>query len=346
MSIKETYDYYAKEGYLKAIPYGNLTLYNYTDACVRSGNWNYHTMTARGLILAQDGKIVGYPFRKFFNLGEGEANTLNNLPKETPELSEKYDGSMIVAFRNPETKKWQAVTRGCWDNVQTQFANRWLEVNGHKLSCEYTYLFELVAPWNRIVVKYAKEDMILIGVVHTESGQDWSYRDVREFALSKGITPVYFETRPIDSLKLDDPLVVNQEGFVARFSNGFRVKLKYDQYKILHKIVTGLSQKGIWEMLASGGTLDLKNVPDEFLGWFNEEKLKFQQAYRKIEKEAREVFDTTPKFPDRKSYAENFLKFGKVSAVLFAMLDNKSYSGQIWKMMKPSGGKVWKEDEN
>ena len=30
MSLKDVYDWYAKEGYLTAVPHGGLTVYNYT----------------------------------------------------------------------------------------------------------------------------------------------------------------------------------------------------------------------------------------------------------------------------------------------------------------------------
>src|SRR5690349_24752498 len=100
MSIKEVYDWYAKEGYITAIPYNNLTLYKYTQKAVFEGNWVYHIRTARGLVLDGDGKIVARPWAKFFNLNERPDTNITELLKleDIPELANKYDGSLIIIF--------------------------------------------------------------------------------------------------------------------------------------------------------------------------------------------------------------------------------------------------------
>ena len=105
-SIKEVYDWYAKEEYLNSHRQGGLTLYKYSTKTVFEGNWNYHTSTARGLILDDNGKVIARPFSKFFNLNERPETRLEVLPQETPELADKLDGSLIVCFFNPETSKW------------------------------------------------------------------------------------------------------------------------------------------------------------------------------------------------------------------------------------------------
>lgn len=347
MSAKDPYDYYVKEGYINCIQQGGLYLYNYADKTEFEGNWNFHTRTARGLILDASGKVIGRGFPKFWNLNQRPETMLHALPQETPELSEKYDGSLMIVFENPETNRWQSVTRGCWDNIQTQFTNKWLaNGNSARLDSGYTYLFELIAPWNRIVVAYPKEDLVLIGVVHTESARDFSYKEVREYALAHGITPVYFENKPLHSLKMDNPDIVNQEGFVARFSNGFRVKVKYESYIQLHRIVTGLSIKGIWESLCAGQDIDLGRVPDEFHDWFKAEKLKITDAYRDIEKRAKTVFETIPKAGTRKDSALAILQHKNIASVLFKMLDGQKYEDLIWKMVKPAGHKTFQNDES
>jgi hypothetical protein len=41
----------------------------------------------------------------------------------------------------------------------------------------------------------------------------------------------------------------SREGFVVRFSNGERMKIKGEEYLRLHKIMTNLSTTGVWEVL-------------------------------------------------------------------------------------------------
>lgn len=347
MSIKKVYDWYAKEGYLTAHPCGRLTVYNYTSRTVFEGNWNFHTLTARGLVLDLEGRVAARPWPKFFNLNERPETQLAALPKETPELADKYDGSLVIVFQNPETGAWQACTRGSWDNEQCVRANAWLKGHAERLESGFTYLFELVAPWNRIVVLYPEETFVLLGVIHTESGEDWPYRRVREWALARGLEAIRFEVRPLDSVRLDDRTVVNQEGFVARFGNGFRVKLKYLQYLYLHKLVTGLSVKGIWELLSTGAPIDLSLVPDEFLTWFEEEKARLVHRKRELEFRVRELFDRTPNLPDRKAYAAHFATLEPgIRPVLFRMLDGRPYDDLLWKQVKPGEHRTFQKDES
>ena len=342
MNLKEQLDIRVQDGLVNANQYGHLTLYNYSSRCVFDAAWDEVTMAARGLVLDDEGKVVARPWPKFFNFGERPDEA---LPAETPELSKKYDGSMVIVFSDARLG-WKAVTRGCWDNDQTRYANGWLESHCASLRKEYTYLFELVAPWNRIVIHYPKDDMILLGVVETESGKDWSYAETQSEASRCGFTPVEFETRPIASLNLEDAAITNEEGFVARFSNGHRVKLKYKQYLYLHKIVTGLSVKGIWEILASGSRPDFSNVPDEFMGWYAKQRDAIQAKFDAIRAETQRVFDSVfGSKASRKEYALEFLKHGEMSTALFKLLDGKDPAETIWKQCKPEVHSVFRVDE-
>lgn len=345
MSYKDPFDYYAKEGLLSAIQNGSLTLYNYTNETVWTGQWHHHTLTARGLVLDDTGRVIFRCIPKFFNLNERPETHIEAMPNETPELADKLDGSMVGVFFDPYTSRWRAITRGSWDNVQTQFAYKWLEINSSKLDKDFSYTFEVTAPWNRVVLAYPDERMTLIGIIHTESTEDWSYSRIAEFAADRGLLSVPFWNRPINEIDLEDPSVLNQEGYVARFSNGFRVKLKFSQYMHLHKILTGLSVKGIWESLSTNTQITLDRVPDEFMDWFDEQKCRFQDEYRKYEGEARQIFESTPKCESRKEYAAYFTKHGWLTPVLFNMLDGHDYSGIIWKRIRPVGHKVFKVDQ-
>ena len=347
MSIKTTYDWYVKEGYLTGKVHGGLTLYNYTTKTVLEANWNHHTMTARGLILDGEGNVVARPWPKFFSLNERPETNISRLPDEVPELAEKLDGSMVVAFWNPETNRWQACTRGSWDNVQGQYGNKWLEANGEKLDKNFTYMFELVAPWNRIVVFYPKDEMIMTGMINTLSSEDYSYARVREYGSKVGLKTVNWEVRPPTDIDLDNPNILNQEGYVARYSNGFRVKLKYGQYLMLHRIMTTWSLKGMWEALSQGKTVDLTGLPDEFKDWFDTNKTQMQDEVRAIEAKAKYIYGKRPtpvtdsKPQIRKEMAAFFGGHSDIKAILFRMFDDKPYADLLWKMVKPKNAQTF-----
>jgi len=338
--MKTELDKRVADGWINVTKRGNLSLYNYSNRCVFERGWDEYTMAARGIVIDDIGRILARPWPKFFNLGERPDD---KLPAETPELSKKYDGSLVIVFW--DDVRWRAVTRGCWENVQTQYAAKWLEQHDGKLQVQFTYLFELVAPWNRIVVHYQRDDMILLGMVATDTGEDFSYREVRNEAIRVGLSPVEYEVKPIESLNLEDPAIKNEEGFVARFSNGFRVKLKYRQYILLHKIVTGLSIKGIWEILSSGNQPDFSNVPDEFMGWYTKQRNKIQAEYTELETAAKTLFQAIGKRETRKDYALEYTKHGELAGTLFRMLDGKPYAETIWKRCRPEVHQVFKVDE-
>ena len=335
---------------VKAVPDpsgSGLTIFDYTDHCVFERAWDAYTLQARGLVLDSDGKVVARPWPKFFNLGQTPDTQLAALPASVPELSRKYDGSLVVVFHHAH--HWRATTRACWDNEQTRFADRWLAHSSGVagMSPRFTYLFELVAPWNRIVVTYPREDMVLVGVMDTEFAVDGTYADVRREAIHRGFTPVEFETRPIDSVDLDDASVKNDEGFVARFANGMRVKLKYAEYRRLHRLLTGLSVKGIWECLAAGTEPDLSSVPDEFMEWYRTQRDAIQADFDALDRRVREAFDSVGTLATRKNYALAFTSGVNkdLAPALFNMLDGHPLPPFLWKRVRPSRHQTFQRDE-
>lgn len=319
-----------------ARPNGRLTIFDYTNYCMFERAWDEFTMQARGLVLDDQGKIIARPWRKFFNVNERPETRLEALPAETPELSDKVDGSMIIVFHDEETG-WRAITRGCWENPQTKYANGWLAHNFKALHRDNTYMFELIAPWNRLVIPYAKEEMILLGIVKTASGEDASYAQVTDYAKNYGLKVITYETRPLSSITLEDPKVRDREGYVARFSNGLRVKLKYKQYMILHKIMTGLSVKGIWETLSTNNEPSFQDVPDEFMEWFRKQRDGLKKSYSDLENQAKAIFESIPPQPTRKAYADVYRMHPEMCAILFLMLDKQPYAELIWDRIKPKG---------
>jgi RNA ligase len=78
----------------------------------------------------------------------------------------------------------------------------------------------------------------------------------------------------------------------------------------------------------------LERVPDEFNAWLRDVVEKYTEQYKEIESKALGILYATSA-TTRKEYAQIFTKTHYAS-ILFLMLDSKSYSQQIWKMIKPS----------
>lgn len=314
-------------------PNAELYIYNYTPRAQFGKVWNEVTTMCRGLIMDADMNVVARPFGKFFNLEEHKPEEIPTLPFE---VTEKMDGSLGILYWLNDIPF--IATRGSFTSEQALHATEIL----HKkygwtfdvLEKDKTYLFEIIFPENRIVVDYGKtDDLILLAVIDTQTGKEFSFYDAG-FPLVRHYSGVN-DLEVLKAVQED-----NKEGFVVRFSNNFRVKMKFAEYVRLHRIVTGVSNIAIWEYLSEGKSLDelLDRVPDEFYAWVKKTSADLKFEYEKIFEEARANYKT---FPTRKETALYF-QTQKYPSVMFSFLDGKSPDKGIWKMIRPEFAKPYK----
>lgn len=310
-------------------PHADLWIYNYTAKAQYQQVWNETTLACRGLILDAERRVMARPFRKFFNLQEH----VGPLPLEPFDVFEKVDGSLgILYFVDAEPR---IATRGSFQSEQAQRATQILHTRYSHVSFDpaYTYLFEILYPENRIVVDYGGvEDLILLAMIETESGVELPPEEVRR--ASAFPTPAWHGLlHSPDELSLDSG--ANAEGYVIRFrENGLRLKVKFAEYIRLHRLITGVNTRHIWDLLRNGQSFDelLARVPDEYYRWVQATSDELRAAYAAIEAEARATFVD---LGDRKLNAERYKQFA-YPHLLFAMLDSKPYDDAIWKMIRPS----------
>lgn len=256
-----------QSGYInKIVSVDELEMYSYSQECQFRGMWNEYTKMARGLILDPvSKKIVARPFKKFFNYGEHNYN----VPSEPFQVFEKVDGSLGIVFYH---KGWRVATKGSFASEQAIWAEKWLynNVDVNLLSKDYTYLFEIVYPENKIVVKYPYEGLVLLAVIETESGYEFPYDSVASMANkieTKICKHLAFEGKtPNDIWIYAKTLPATEEGFVLRFVSGLRVKMKGDEYIRIHRIRSSFSPLSIWDAMRKNMDMDKikKDMPEEF----------------------------------------------------------------------------------
>ena len=119
------------------------------------------------------------------------------------------------------------------------------------------------------------------------------------------------------------------------------VKIKFDEYKRLHRLMSGVSTKSIWELLKEGKTVVelIEHVPDEFYDWVKATEKDLMSQFRAIENTAKAEYKT---FETRKETASYFLTC-TYPAVLFSMLDQKDYAPKIWYHIRPKYEKPFSE---
>lgn len=324
--------------------YYDIYIWNYTAKVQYERLWTPLLEKCRGLITDKDGNIISRGFSKFFNYEEIENKGIIPYDDEYVYIQEKMDGSLgIIFYYNNE---WVVSTRGSFESDQARRASELLDnmYDKSKFRKEYTYLCEIIYNENRIVVKYEEDMLVFLSVMDKDMELDWD-ESTRVFRES-GIGDKYivdcikskFTSDTFGDIKGSNK--ENKEGKVIRFyPSNFRLKIKYEDYIRLHKILTNITSRDIWEYMRDGKDIGilLDNVPDEFYEWVRNTRDKILFEYNKIEMEYQWIFKVLGRindFEDREIFAE-YAKRYKYSSILFSMYNKKDYSKIIWKLVYP-----------
>lgn len=303
-----------------------LYIYNYTAKTQYDRVWNDITLCCRGLILDEDYNIVARPFPKFFNLEEHDSHDIPKLPFR---VYDKMDGSLGIIYYY--AGQWRVATRGAFASKQALWAQQALystyATTLPLLDIDNTYLVEIIYPANRVVVDYGgQKALVLLAIIDNKTGQDVAIEDIGLPIVEEYSGVHDFET--LKALNLD-----NKEGFVLHFENGFRLKIKFEEYVRLHRIVNQISSVVIWEHLKNEQDMSslLELIPDEMYDWIKKVETTLRSQYTLIEQQAQSEFKV---LSSRKETALYFLQC-QHPHVMFRMLENKDYSDKIWQKIRP-----------
>jgi len=333
-----------------------LTIYNYSPTVQYDNRWDDVTLNCRGLILDFEGNIVARPWKKFFNLGQV------NLPiqfDDPVEVMDKVDGSLgimyphispVVGSTDSYVSGYSIATRGSFMSEQAIHATEILNAkysdvldNASSYSLNhYTFLFEIVYPENRIVLNYdGMDDLVLLGAVHKDGGY---YIGPITAQAHLGWTGPVVEVFPYKSISeaLGHTDRKNAEGFVIR-SHNFMVKLKQPDYVELHRLVTNITPKTVWEQLRSGKSIAqiCSVLPDEFHDYAASIANPLVERYQgRLDEiiagysKALGVFLNAETLPSRKDFAQEFKK-SQDARYFFLILDGKGIGELLWNELKP-----------
>lgn len=353
-----------------------LVLFSYSRLAQYQNEWPEPVRKCRGLVVNETtDEIVARPFEKFFNLenediaarlvtmsgkGVAEESKMTSIAREPDFIYEKMDGFMCTLY-TWEGKEYIA-SKGSFHSPHAL----WATAQYHKQKTGaawpegYTPVFEGLTPSLRIVVDYgAREELVLIGLVNIETGEELTGGALMLVGDLHGFrTPEIYNMKLADantaSLKAD---VKNFEGYVAVWvregQTPFRLKIKYQDYLRIHRMVTGVSPKRVLEALMNGWTSELAEWSDESTPWFNKFVARWKSALEKKYNEI-EVGVATAYTDIQKRAYDNVMELGTVGlwnrkqwataikeypedlqSVLFALHDGKEIAPFIWKRVKP-----------
>lgn len=354
----ETLNKYYEDGllYKQTHPSLPLTIWNYTEKVQYEMLWDDVTIMCRGLVTDDLGNIIARPFPKFFNYEEVIDKGVIPWDSEYVHVQEKMDGSLGILFYY--AGEWILATRGSFTSDQ---AVKGLEIlkskyDLNKFIHEVTYLCEIIYPENRIVVDYGEEKITFLGATVPDMEFNWS--PAKAIFKSSGIKEEDVVWSSMEHLTEDlfkryqNLNESDKEGFVIRFyPSGYRVKIKFEDYVRLHKIMTNLSTRNVWETLSSGGDINemLIDVPDEFYNKIKDYAEELKSQFETLDREYKWIFKilkrsltevyNVPAEKQRSVFAD-YAKNYKHPAILFKMLDDRDYSNIIWDLLYPEYKKL------
>lgn len=313
-------------------PEFDLYIYNYSKKTEFEHKWNNATEMCRGLICDKDMNVVARPFTKFYLYEEiVDKSIIPNLPFE---MYEKLDGSLGIMYFHDG--KPYISTRGSFESEQAKHATNLLYTKYkdklHLLDQTKTYLFEIIYKDNdtQLVVDYGDtDDIFLIGVIETEAGIEsdiYDYRHIFKTTTKYEHVKDYINYRDKSDGK-------NREGFVIKFANGFRMKLKFAEYFELHSLMSHLTPKVIvdsfirneFELLEKR----VNSLSEESQIYFTNLVNSLKKKYKKIELSCKLVYLEL----NTDAETANYFLSCDYPSVLFAMKNKKNYSKLIWRII-------------
>ena len=297
---------------------GKRVLFKYNQ--IDSPMANPMCQEARGIILdrSDNWKVLSWPFRKFFNYGEGHAAKLD---LSTARVLEKVDGTCISLYFFDGS--WRVQTLGMLDaegEVNNKFppetfAELFKKTLGDDkfeyLWPKYTYTFELATPYNRVVTRYEKDRIVLLSIRHLKSLTEVGYGSPQFLAYYEEIKMAV----PIVELPKTYSVAVNSleevakmamtlpqmdEGYVVVDANFNRVKVKNPSYLALLHLKESSSSS-----ITALVQLVLTNEGSEFLSYFPE----FTDQYNRISTAIKEIKDKVQDIWEKAKHIENQKEF-------------------------------------
>lgn len=298
--------------------YTNLVLLKYSQ--IDSPMGNPVVQRCRGIILdeANNWNVVSYPYNKFFNYGEGHAAEID---WDNARVYEKLDGSLMTLYYYDG--HWEVASSGVPDasgqmmGSETTFAQLFWQVwkeKGYNLPNDTNncYMFELLTPFNRIVVRHKTNRIVLHGARRLSDFRELNpiveahvnrWECVQTFPL-KSWTDIEAASKELDPMQA--------EGFVVCDTNYNRVKVKSPQYVAIAHVRDGLSTRRLLEVIRSNESSEFLLYYPELASMYYDIKVKYERFLGQVEG----FYDAIKDIDDRKTFA-SFATKTKFSGLLF-----------------------------
>lgn|SRR3990167_1068809 len=282
----------------------------------------------RGIILDESDNwaVTARPFDKFFNVEEPHASMID---WKSARVVEKLDGSLMILYFYKG--RWRVGTSGTPDasgevnGFDLTFSKLFWQVWNEKRYMlpipqisHLTFMFELMTPYNQVVVEHKESDLKLIGMRNRITGTEFScsgsynYQSAREFPLGS-------LNEVLETFKTMDPL--KQEGYVVVDTMYRRVKVKHPGYVAIHHLKSSFSPRVVMNLIRKG-------EEEEVISYFPEwaEMIKgLKEIYESLIKLIEDTYALNKDIKEQKDFAIS-IKHLPFCGVLFGIRSGKNKS--------------------
>lgn len=234
--------------YLKISEDGNYICFKYSQ--IDSDFSNPIVKECRGIIFKKDewNHPVCYAFDKFFNLGEPNCAEVDF---ESSLITQKIDGSLMKLWYCDN--EWHLSTNGMIDAYKATINDSAIKSFGDlfelalskynldfttftkDLDKSFTYIFELVSPYNRVVIPYSEPSLYYLGMRENETFQEVRFCVYNPFAHFEIPTPKVYKMNSIQEvIQSSMELPWDEEGYVVVDDYCNRCKIKSPAYVLAH----------------------------------------------------------------------------------------------------------------
>lgn len=277
---------------------------------------------ARGIIFREsDWECVCHPFNKFGNYGESYCPEIN---WKTASVQEKIDGSLIKFWYDDG---WHISTNGTIDAFKAELggckyknfgqlvidAIRKVFPNEHnffnKLSSQGTYMFELVSPYNRVVIPYEDIELYFLGVRGRTSGVECD-PEILDLSTYFKIPKRY----PLHSLedvqKAANALSWDEEGYVVCDGSFYRVKIKSPSYVMAHYTRNNnvITTERLVQIVLDGEQEEFAIYASDYMDELRAVEAAMHQVANNSVERMKILFGATYEFENRGEYARDVAK--------------------------------------
>lgn len=268
-----------------------ITIYNYSKKTQFESHWNEATKCCRGLVVADDGRVVVECVPKFFNLGQ-EGCEINT--SHIHAISEKLDGYYISIKKDPEF--------GLIINSRGSFQNKYVDrardllspATVDKLKEGFTYFCELCAD-------FEGDEGIIVARHEIPKLICWAIKNEKNEEILPAAHSGPFETARIFTPKEAERYLKGLvEGIVVcDMVTHERIKVKTEWYLNMHRLISGFTYNKVYDLVCSGRRIEEEDVPDEFYPTAKKWQDEILKTLQEDISKAQFRYETTKLLPDK-----------------------------------------------